>query len=208
VPVETGTSRAPTTPPTSAAVTAPSDFCSAVDAIRNAGVIDGHVKPEGLPYLEQMRDVAPPDLQAPIVTMIEWIQNGSPTPVPAEVSAAELQSTRDWISRCQSNGQTTIAPPQILQVLNASGVAGSATAHTNQIRSRSGWLSVTAGNAPVNRTGSAVQCRSSGPDGDVLVALLQQLLRSFGVSAAAEPVPNPLPTQYDSSVTCYVILGR
>jgi hypothetical protein len=200
VAITPGTTPAATTPATTPVAT---DYCTAVESVRAlAGTTT-----DQLPYYERIRDAAPAEIRAPIETQIAWLQDGSPTPLPADVSAAQLQMTRDWISRCQSS-PTTNAPPPILQVLNASGVQGSATALTNEIRSKSGWMTVPPNNAPVNRTGSAVQCRSGGIETDVLVAQLLSLLSSLGVSARSEPVPNPLPPAYDQGASCYVILGK
>ena len=92
-------------------------------------------------------------------------------------------------------------------MLNASGVPGAATTLTNALRA---WSTVPPGNTPALRDGTALQCHGlpPGTDGDILMAQLDSALRQLGYPALIEPVPNPLPSGYDPTVECYVVLGR
>jgi hypothetical protein len=79
-------------------------YCDAVARFTSAGVMDpdsGVVGPEGIPYLEDIRDVAPPELRASYDAFISWVQAGSPEPAPEGVGAAGLAMTRDYIGTCQ-----------------------------------------------------------------------------------------------------------
>jgi hypothetical protein len=80
------------------------DYCDAVARFTSAGVMDpdsGVVGPDGVPYLEDIRDVAPPELRASYDAFISWVQAGSPEPAPEGVGAAGLAMTRDYLGTCQ-----------------------------------------------------------------------------------------------------------
>jgi len=90
-------------PSTQSTKPGPASWCDAVEALRSSGTIDagtGAVRVDALPYLRAMLAEAPAEVAPPIQTLITWLEQGAPTPVPAEVSAAENTSTQDWVSRC------------------------------------------------------------------------------------------------------------
>ncbi|HEY6532506.1 MAG TPA: hypothetical protein VIY72_09390, partial [Acidimicrobiales bacterium] len=79
-------------------------YCDAVARFTAAGVMDpdsGVVGPEGVPYLEDIRDVAPSELRASYDAYISWVAAGSPEPAPEGVGAAGLAMTRDYVGTCQ-----------------------------------------------------------------------------------------------------------
>ena len=92
----------------------------------------------------------------------------------------------------------------VVQVLNGSGVQGAATQRSNDLKAK-GYQVLPAGNAATTRTGTAVQCRA-GYEKDATA--LSQTLQTLGVSASVEPLPEPLPTGYEASANCYVVLGK
>jgi len=91
----------------------------------------------------------------------------------------------------------------VVQVLNGSEVSGAATTRSNDLKAK-GYQTVPANNTTV-RTGTAVQCRPDySKEANVLVATLKDL----GVTAVVEPLPNPVPANYDAAANCYVVLGK
>lgn len=92
----------------------------------------------------------------------------------------------------------------VVQVLNGSGIQGAATQRSNDLKAK-GYQVLPAGNAPTTRTGTAVECHS-GYEKDAVA--LSQTLQTLGVSAAVSPLPEPLPSGYEASANCYVILGK
>jgi hypothetical protein len=79
-------------------------YCDAVARFTSAGVMDpdsGVVGPDGIPYLEDIRDVAPSELRPSYDAFIAWVEAGSPEPAPEGVGAAGLAMTRDYIGTCQ-----------------------------------------------------------------------------------------------------------
>jgi len=197
-------------PPGSAAA---SDYCVATEDFRQHGVDSSAwngIGPQALPYFERIRDAAPAELRPPLDTLIAWLEGGRPQPAPAEVAQAALQTTKDWIARCSASTTATPAtqPNLRVQVLNASGVQGAATALTDALSSS--WATVPPGNAPALRNGTVLQCHGlpPGTDGDILVAQLLAILARLGHPATSEPVPDPLPPGYDPAAGCYVVLGR
>ncbi len=98
--VVSGLTSEPTTPVTKPG---PAGWCDAIEAFRSSGSVDastGMIRVDALPYLRTMLAESPPELAPPIQTLITWLEEGAPTPVPAEVGAAELTTTQDWASRC------------------------------------------------------------------------------------------------------------
>jgi len=92
----------------------------------------------------------------------------------------------------------------VVQVLNGSGIQNAATTRTNDLKAR-GYQTAPAGNAPAQRTGSAVQCKAGyEKEAEQLVTELA----AVGVTATIEPISNPLPTQFDATANCYVLLGK
>jgi len=92
----------------------------------------------------------------------------------------------------------------IVQVLNGSGVQGAATQRSNDLKAK-GYQVLPAGNAPTTRTGTSVECHS-GYEKDATA--LSQSLQTLGISASVSPLPDPLPSEYEASANCYVILGK
>lgn len=92
----------------------------------------------------------------------------------------------------------------VVQVLNGSGVQGAATQRSNDLKAK-GYQVLPSGNAPATRTGTVIECRSGFEKDGVA---LSQTLQTLGVSAAVSPLPEPLPTGYEASANCYVILGK
>jgi hypothetical protein len=93
----TGEATTPTTKP------GPASWCDAVEAFRSSGTIDastGAIRTDALPYLRAVLSESPAEVAPPIQTVITWLEEGAPTPVPAEVSAAENTTTQDWATRC------------------------------------------------------------------------------------------------------------
>lgn len=81
----------------------PPEFCAAVEEFRLSGLTDattGTISPEALTYFELIRDTAPAEIRLPVETLVAWLQQGGPQPMPAEVGQAALQSTQDWAGRC------------------------------------------------------------------------------------------------------------
>jgi hypothetical protein len=92
----------------------------------------------------------------------------------------------------------------VVQVLNGSGTQNAATSRSNDLRAQ-GYQTVDPRNAPSQRTGTGVQCKADyEKEAQVLVNTLQVL----GVPSAVEEVSNPLPTGFDASANCYVLLGK
>jgi hypothetical protein len=92
-----------TAPTQTTAPNALSPWCAAVEAMRTSGTVDpatGDITAAALPYLQAILDASPTDLAEPVQTIITWLEQGAPKPTPANVSAAELQATRDWAARC------------------------------------------------------------------------------------------------------------
>ena len=126
------------------------------------------------------------------------------------VAAAWLPAPPDGTSTVPTTG-TSDPPPNstadglpAVQVLNGSGVMGAATQRTDDLKAK-GWQVLTAGNAPEVRDGAAIRCFDGFASA---AAQLRADLRSFGVDATIEALPNPLPLGYDTGAVCYVILGR
>ncbi len=97
-------------------------------------------------------------------------------------------------------------PPNqvVVQVLNGSGVQGAASQKSNDLVAK-GYQVVTPANA-TSRTGTVVECKS-GFDKEA-AALVSTLKDELGTNATVEALPNPLPTDYDDTANCYVVLGR
>jgi translation initiation factor 1 (eIF-1/SUI1) len=92
----------------------------------------------------------------------------------------------------------------VVQVLNGSGVQGAASQKSNDLVAK-GYQVVTPANA-TTRTGTVVQCKS-GFDKEA-AALVSTLKNELGTNATVSPLPSPLPTDYDDTANCYVVLGK
>ena len=89
------------------------DYCSAIEQFRGAGLLDaqsGNPQPASLPYLEAIRNTAPDDIRPDVESVIAWLENGSPTPVPPEVKSALGAMTRSWVASCQLGPGATPSP--------------------------------------------------------------------------------------------------
>lgn len=138
------------------------------------------------------------------------VTNADGTPVtnpdgtPVTVTVAPTTTTR---AKKSSGTDGKAARPNeevVVQVLNGSGVQGAATQRGNDLVAK-GYQVLPAGNAPAQRNGNAVQCKADfAKEAQVLV----QELGTLGVTAAVEPVPDPLPAGFDAAANCYVILGK
>jgi hypothetical protein len=92
----------------------------------------------------------------------------------------------------------------VVQVLNGSGLQGAASTRTNDLKAKA-YQTAPAGNAPSQRTGNAVQCKAGyEKEAEKLVTELQ----TVGLTAVVEPIAEPLPSQYDATANCFLILGK
>jgi len=143
---------------------------------------------------------------APVVTT---------TPVPAtnlDGSPAATTAGTTATTKAKKSTTTTVKGGNgarsndqvVVQVLNGSGIQNAATTRTNDLKAR-GYQTAPAGNAPAPQTGTTVQCKAGyEKDADKLVTELA----AIGVTATVQPIANPLPTQFDGTANCYVLLGK
>ena len=92
-----------------------------------------------------------------------------------------------------------------MQVLNGSGIQGAATTAANDLKAQ-GYQTVPAGNAPAQRTGTAVQCKA-GYEKEAEQLVTEPRRRSASPSAV-EPIVEPAARRFDATANCYVILGK
>src|SRR5262245_4124425 len=91
----------------------------------------------------------------------------------------------------------------VVQVLNGSGVSGAATTKTNDLKAK-GYQTATPGNA-TQQNGTTVQCKA-GYDKEAQALVTQ--LSSLGTNATVQPIADPLPSGFEATANCYVILGK
>jgi len=116
----------------------------------------------------------------------------------ATTKAKTTSTTAKGGSKARPNDQV------VVQVLNGSGIPNAASTRSNDLKAR-GYQTAPAGNAPSQRNGTAVQCKAGyEKEAQQLVVELQ----AIGVTGVVEPIANPLPTQFDGTANCYVILGK
>jgi hypothetical protein len=130
--------------------------------------------------------------------------DGTPvqTTAPATTNTTKGNKTTSTTAKSTKNARPN--DQVVVQVLNGSGIQNAATTRTNDLKAR-GYQTAPAGNAPAQRTGSAVQCKAGyEKEADQLVTELA----AIGVTATVEPLSNPLPTQFDGTANCYVLLGK
>jgi len=92
----------------------------------------------------------------------------------------------------------------VVQVLNGSGVQGAANQRSNDLKAK-GYQVLPAGNAPAQRTGTAVQCRKGY---EKEATALVNVLGSLSIRATVEAFPNPAPVGINAQANCLVILGK
>ena len=89
-------------------------------------------------------------------------------------------------------------------MLNGSGVQGAANQRSNDLKAK-GYQVLPAGNAPAQRTGTAVECRKDfEKEANGLVAVLATL----SIQAKVETFPATAPTGVPDTANCIVILGK
>jgi hypothetical protein len=93
------------------------DYCAAIERFRGAGLLDpdsGDLLPAALPYLETIRDTAPDDIRPALESVVDWMEEGSPAPVPTAVDQALGDMTKSWVAECQldtgSRPSPTVGP--------------------------------------------------------------------------------------------------
>jgi hypothetical protein len=152
----------------------------------------------------------PPVTEAPIgttATVPATNPDGSPaaTATTAAGTTATTKAKKSTSTTAKSSNKEAKPNDQVVvQVLNGSGIQNAATTRTNDLKAR-GYQTAPAGNAPAQRTGTGVQCKAGY---DKEAAQLVTELQAIGVSAVVEPIANPLPSQFDPTANCYVILGK
>ena len=149
---------------------------------------------------------SPPVATQPVVTTI-----GTPTTNPDGTPAATAGTTATTKPKKTtstttkgSGGKARSNDQVVVQVLNGSGIPNAASTRSNDLKAR-GYQTASAGNAPAQQTGTTVQCKAGyEKEADQLVVELA----AIGVTAAVQPIADPLPTQYEATANCYVILGK
>lgn len=126
------------------------------------------------------------------------VTNPDGTPATAPATTSETKAKGGSAKGARPNDQV------VVQVLNGSGITGAASTRSNELKAK-GYQTLPAGNAPAQRDGTGVQCKSGyEKEAEVLVTTLKE----FGVQAAVEPLPDPAPSAFDVAANCYVILGK
>jgi hypothetical protein len=151
---------------------------------------------------------SPPVTEAPTSpTVAVPATNLDGTPVQTTAPAGTTNTTKPKKTTTTTAKSTKNARPNdqvVVQVLNGSGIQNAATTRTNDLKAR-GYQTAPAGNAPAQRNGNAVQCKAGyEKEAEQLVTELA----AVGVTATIEPIANPLPTQFDGTANCYVLLGK
>jgi hypothetical protein len=151
----------------------------------------------------------PVGTQAPVATSLPVAATGADgTPVattaPANGTTATTKPKKTTSTTAKGTKNARPNDQVVVQVLNGSGIQNAATTTTNDLKAKA-YQTAPAGNAPAQRTGTAVQCKAGyEKEADVLVTELG----SLGVTAVVEAIGNPLPSQFDPTANCYVILGK
>jgi hypothetical protein len=130
--------------------------------------------------------------------------DGTPvqTTAPATTNTTKPKKTTSTTAKSTKNVRPN--DQVLVQVLNGSGIQNAATTRTNDLKAR-GYQTAPAGNAPAQRTGNGVQCKA-GYDKEAEQLVTE--LAAIGVTATVEAISNPLPTQFDGTANCYVLLGK
>jgi hypothetical protein len=118
-------------------------------------------------------------------------------------AAGDGSSTSTTVTTVAGGGGRS-ASQVVVQVLNGSGVAGAASQRSNDLKAK-GYQVLPAGNAPAQRTGTAVQCRNGYSKE---AATIVNVLGSLSIRATVEAFPNPAPVGVNGQANCLVILGR
>ena len=133
-----------------------------------------------------------------VITVPATNADGTTTVTEAPATTQTTKAKKNNSKTARSNDQV------VVQVLNGSGVQGAATQRSNDLKAK-GYLVQPAGNAPATRDGTGVQCVAGyEKEATALVTTLNEL----GAPATVEPLPSPLPTEYDPAANCYVLLGK
>ena len=122
----------------------------------------------------------------------------------AGTTATTTKKKTTTTTAAKSDGKLRSNDQVVVQVLNGSGVQGAATQRSNDLKAK-GYQVLPAGNAPSTRTGTVVQCKSGY---EKEAAALAATLQTIGVPATVSGLPDPLPSGYEASANCYVLLGK
>jgi hypothetical protein len=150
-----------------------------------------------------------PVTQAPVVTTLAvplTNLDGSPvaTTAPGTTVTTKAKKSTTTTAKSGSNSKARSNDQVVVQVLNGSGIPNAASTRSNDLKAR-GYQTASAGNAPAQRNGTAVKCKAGyEKEAEQLVTELA----AIGVTAVVEPLDNPLPTGFDPTANCYVILGK
>jgi hypothetical protein len=169
-------------------------------------VIIGLVVLKAVDDSKSTASTSPPVTVAPSPTAAVPATNLDGTPVQTTASATTNTTKPKKTTSTTAKGTKNARPNDqvVVQVLNGSGIQNAATTRTNDLKAR-GYQTAPAGNAPAQRTGNAVQCKA-GYDKEAEQLVTE--LAAIGVTATVEPISNPLPTQFDGTANCYVLLGK
>lgn len=133
------------------------------------------------------------------------VTSAGPTATTKAGTTATTKKPKTTGTTTKSDGKTARSNDQVVaQVLNGSGIQGAATQRSNDLKAK-GYQVLPAGNAPTQRTGTVVSCRAGY---EKEAAALAQTLQTLGVSASVAALPDPLPSGYEASANCYVLLGK
>jgi len=144
-----------------------------------------------------------------VVTVPSTNLDGTPAGTTGTTAAGttvttKAKKTTTTTTKSNSGSKARTNDQVVVQVLNGSGIPNAASTRTNDLKAR-GYQTAPAGNAPAPQTGTTVQCKAGyEKEADVLVTELA----AIGVTATVQPIANPLPTQFDGTANCYVILGK
>ena len=143
---------------------------------------------------------------SPVVTVPATNLDGTPAKTTATTAGTTNTTKGNKTTSTTAKGAKEARPNDqvVVQVLNGSGIQNAATTRTNDLKAR-GYQTTPAGNAPAQRNGTGVQCKAGyEKEAEKLVSELA----AIGVTATVEPIANPLPTQFDGTANCYVLLGK
>ncbi len=130
--------------------------------------------------------------------------DGSPAATTGTTVTTKAKKSTTTTAKGSSGAKARANDQVVVQVLNGSGIQNAATTRTNDLKAR-GYQTAPAGNAPASQTGTTVQCKAGyEKEAEQLVSELSQI----GVTATVQPIANPLPTQFDGTANCYVLLGK
>jgi len=127
--------------------------------------------------------------------------DGSPAATSGTTVTTKPKKTTSTTAKGASNARPN--DQVVVQVLNGSAITGAATTKTNDLKAK-GYQTAAAGNA-VPQNGTTVQCKAGyEKEAQELVSQLSTL----GTPATVQPIANPLPSGFEPTANCYVILGK